>query len=639
MSLKKPRFACLLSVFFLISLAFLPAKIEAQQVSMERKIIHLDKPVDILLLQDESGSMTSGKIPSDPKGLRQHAANYLIEQLRIAGPQNEMGFSSFSTYTALEVPIGKAFKQILDNAKKGKPGRTPAQSDPALCYETLDSTPFYMYTDMVRALQGARIILEKSNNKTNAKHVILLTDGEHDPWPGDPDRFGTAQQYLEKIKNQPCRKRAYAGKQWLEDMRKLDKRLIQKELREFRKNRWKIHTIGFANADRDMLQTISKATQGKWDPKVSGISQLESMLKNVIPLPENVIEIYAEEDICGIKYIERRIPVERNLKAIQFGFSFVKMYKNPHFQIFPDDLTLEIIQPDGTVISSTDKQSIFQFYTGNKNELFRIAYFQEHPPEGNWKIKVKIKKQLPRRLCGDATVLARRVHDLEITTNPAGPYQAGQPVRVTVGLKNEANRYIPLQNVSGEFPDRGTDISFRQVPNENRFTTDLTMPDQPGRYELFLKLVDARHPENRPISPEGIEFIVTPPKPCKLKRKKGQLDNIVLGDQILKVSRKIELELEQGGCPSTNFRIEIPELKLKSNDAESTLPHHWFNVQPMEGVFFEGKPESFTMDVSLPPKCGLPDHIQYGTLYKGDLKVFISGSDGEDIEFPISVGV
>ena len=134
-------------MIFVFNFAFGAAQIVAAQISIEKKLIHLDKPVEILLLQDESGSMTSGGNPSDPKGLRQHAANYLIDQLRIAGAKNEMGFLSFPTYPALEVPIGKAFDRILDNARQGRPEKTSEQLQPATCYKKLEAVPFYMYTD------------------------------------------------------------------------------------------------------------------------------------------------------------------------------------------------------------------------------------------------------------------------------------------------------------------------------------------------------------------------------------------------------------------------------------------------------------------------------------------------------------
>ena len=152
-----------LTAFFILS-AFISIRPALAQVSVDRKTIRLDKPVEILLLQDESGSMDTTKKPSDPKGLRQYAASYLIDQLRIAGPKNEMGFISFSTYPALEEPIGTAFDQILKNAKKGRPEITAEQRNRATCYNSLEAVPFYMYTDILRVLQAAHKMLDNKKN-------------------------------------------------------------------------------------------------------------------------------------------------------------------------------------------------------------------------------------------------------------------------------------------------------------------------------------------------------------------------------------------------------------------------------------------------------------------------------------------
>ena len=163
------------------------------------------------------------------------------------------------------------------------------------------------------------------------------------------------------------------------------------------------------------------------------------------------------------------------------------------------------------------------------------------------------------------------------------------------------------------------------------------MPDQPGKYELSLKLRDAGHSKNRPITPDGIVFTVTPPVPCKLILRKGQLDNLVLGDESYEVNREIEVELQ--GCASTNFIAEIPELKIGSDNETSVLPSHWFDIQPMEGTLHNGTPTALKISVHLPPQCSLPAHVRYGALYKGDLKIFVSGSENDDAVLTIPMGV
>ena len=287
-----------------------------------------------------------------------------------------------------------------------------------------------------------------------------MTDGEQDPWPGDPDRSDITKQYLEKIKGIPCSKRYGAGEKWMKRLQSLDNRLINKELRSFRKNGWRIHSIGFANADQDMLKRISKASRGKWDPNVKDVPQLESILRNVIPLPENVIEIFADT-LCGMTLIKRPVKIQKNLKAVQFAFSLVRMYENTDFRISPKDLTMEIKKPNGTVVSSAQTNSSFQFYVGKRNELFRISYFQEQPLAGRWEIKIKIHKRMPKMLCGDATVLGRRVQDLEVEISPEGPHQPGQQVNVKIGLKDEETNFLTLSSVSGDFPERGSKVTFK----------------------------------------------------------------------------------------------------------------------------------------------------------------------------------
>ena len=114
---------------------------------------------------------------------------------------------------------------------------------------------------------------------------------------------------------------------------------------------------------------------------------------------------------------------------------------------------------------------------------------------------------------------------MEVEISPEGPHQPGQQVTVKIGLKDEETNFLTLSSVSGDFPERGSKVTFKPIDNDKaQFSTVLTMPDQPGKYELSLKLRDAGHSKNRPITPDGIVFTVTPPVPCKLILRKGQLD-------------------------------------------------------------------------------------------------------------------
>ncbi|MEA3337297.1 MAG: vWA domain-containing protein [Chloroflexota bacterium] len=136
-----------------------------------------DGPVDVMLLVDDSGSMSDRwaggtRAPNDPEGLRHSAARMFID---LATDGDRVGVISFHTDPS---GLGETAEGRLTTIA-GAASKRDLQS--AIVQPTTPA-PEERLTDIRKALGLASDILE-ANQTGNRQYIVFLTDGR--PWPPD----------------------------------------------------------------------------------------------------------------------------------------------------------------------------------------------------------------------------------------------------------------------------------------------------------------------------------------------------------------------------------------------------------------------------------------------------------------------
>jgi len=272
------------------------------------------KKVDIILLQDESGSMDK----TDPLSIRKLVATTLIEDQEVAGEGNRMSIILFGATTEGKIGICRDFEEIMKISSTGFEPHTGPNDR-----RTQSAVPARGYTDIYGAIEAAQQLFLKdkdggSLSDNREKHVILLTDGKMEPWPGNEMRYGDiAAEYLNCVKNGNYRT---CDDNFTSNVKAIDtERLFERGglLETFRKNGWRIHCVGFSSGvDQEMLRRISEATYGHHGV-AEDLTQLLGILDQIIPPAPNVVTLYVD-DFCDTQQIEKTVNIENDIKAVLF---------------------------------------------------------------------------------------------------------------------------------------------------------------------------------------------------------------------------------------------------------------------------------------------------------------------------------
>ena len=157
------------------------------QASQEAEIVswETELPVDIVLVLDQSGSMSRGKYPTDPKGLRVQGSTAFLEFVAsrtIPGKPNRFGVVNFGTDAPRQYAVPLTPVSSLDdpNLEKVKNGLVPLD---------LGDTSF------IRALNLAVQLLQEAGSFEQMRNraIVVFTDGE----PDDPRKLSLSQYFAE----------------------------------------------------------------------------------------------------------------------------------------------------------------------------------------------------------------------------------------------------------------------------------------------------------------------------------------------------------------------------------------------------------------------------------------------------------
>lgn len=567
------------------------------------------KKVDIILLQDESGSMDE----TDPRRIRKLVATTLIEDQEVAGEGNRMSIILFGTTTEEKIGLCRDFEQIMEISAKGFPPHTGSRDR-----MNSSSVPARGYTDIYSAIEAAQQLFLKDNgggspsDNNRAKHVILLTDGKIDPWPGNEMRYGnTAAEYLNCVKNGSYRT---CDKNFKNQVKVIDtERLFERGglLEIYRKNGWRIHCVGFSSGvDQEMLRRISEATYGSHGV-AEDLTQLLDILDQIIPPAPNVVTLYMH-DFCDTQRIEETVHIENDIQAVLFKIDLNKML-GLNTSVRAADITIQITDPSGNTISSTNNQ--FRFNTTDDGLVVSASYFKQNPQAGDWTILV----EGARDLCGKLKVTGRVPFVPEMRFVPQmSTYFGDDLVAVRVSLKNQDNnQMVSMQDVAGylRFSKTGEDtvrepIEFTVSPDGNRADANVRIPENiKGAAGIETTIVDRKYQsktsdfKNLNVAADRRQVIVNAdPKNINLG---------IIGDDTYQAGSG-NIKLTTPSPVDFEFTCIRPILQYGNNK----IPEIWVKVTPDSGRLSPTQSFNVQINVEIPQtvSLALPQGVYKGLL-------------------------
>ncbi len=596
------------------------------------------KPMMVILLQDESGSMDR----TDPKSIRLLGAYYLGTHLNLSGKENLMGLIIFATRPYIVFKPSSEFEKINEVARKGLKDYQwkPPDYREAFLYQDVKYTPPRMFTDIRAALEMAYNILDETNGNYD-KHVILLTDGKVDPWPGFVDRFGDiAIDYKNLMKSIPIKERWEETKRFKKinkkEIAEVDKQEILTAIaRRFRERGWRIHTIGFSEeVDAEFLSKLAMSTGGKYGIAKS-FKELSELIKRILPKPYNVVNLKIEQ-FCRTPEHTTKIEVPGNIEEVVFEIDFTRILKIGGTPPLPDQISVILTSPAGEKVQYSQDE----YYTNEAGQVLVARYFVLEPESGLWTLQIKGKGGYEP--CGEVRIKGRRKQEPLIVLLPQKEKdQWTRHLNTATGnlmdltgvkafIKGEETNYKLLkvmgylQSIEGERKE----IKFSLEQDSTCAIGDLQgLIKNLGEYFVVVKMVEKEYKDTFEVS-QKLE--IKPWRGCEAICTPGRVDLGMLTDAKRKVSKKVKIEIE----PECEFwkpaRIEIikPVLTMGKNK----ISQKWISVEPEKGRLTREIGFEFTISVELPKEFRLPSG-KYSGYIKAKCGIFEEG----EIEIPVSV--
>lgn len=601
---------------------------ESSQASVQNQMVA--KNVDIILLQDESGSM--GK--TDPHRIRKHVASSLMDDLEIAGEGNRMALVLFGARSETAVGLSRDFDAIRSASERGF-----ADAEGSAKPRSISAVNPRWYTDIYGALRTAHDILvsdkaaSASGSQDKEKHVILLTDGEMDPWPGNVDRYGSdAKGYLSCLDR---RDRKTCDGRFGDEVENIDMEYLFDNaglLGTFKEQGWQVHCIGFSpGVDSTLLQRIANATLGHAGI-ASDYTELLNILSSCIPPPQNVVTIYVE-DFCDTKFVEANVSIDREIKAAQFKVDLNRML-GQQASVKPQDIRITLEDPTGR-IKSSDKDD-FRFDTTREGLVVTATYFEDRPTAGEWRITVE---GVGADICGKIEVKGRVPFDPRVEFTPQmETYYGGQSVNLQASLRNkDAREDVPMGRVETNLrissPD-GSSIVEQKVEHDlseggKKAAAELVIPQGHQGIAAFETTITDEKYGSQTRHFRKVEIAPTP-ESCEIRANPERIDLGAVGDPAYSASGRVELTTP---CP-TPFELKITKPRFESPQGDE-IPIVWIEVDASSNTLAAGAPMTLEVRVKLPSDVSL--NLPQG-VYEGEILVEIRDLQG-DCVIPVQLEV
>jgi len=592
------------------------------------------KKVDIVLLQDESGSMDR----NDPHHIRKHVATFLIEELEVAGKGNRMALALFGTRAERRVGLSRDFKTIMIESERG----FPPHAGP-IDLRSPEGVPPRFFTDIFGALNAALQILSAEEEGITStaglpekqKHVILLTDGKMDPWPGNSQRYGSLSgEYLECLERSNHRE---CNLRFRDRVAKNDKEYLFDRsgiLSTFKRNGWRVHCVGFSGGvDGTLLNSISAATYGHAGV-AEDYTQLLSILEQIIPQAPNVVTLLLR-DFCDTRRVEETINIDRDIKAVQFKVDLNRMLAEQAY-IRPNNLQIVLTDPQGRQISS--QMDEFRFNTTRDGLVVTASYFKERPAPGQWRALIE---GIGTDICGKIKVTGKVPFVADMDFAPEmDTYFGNQEIDISVSLKNEEdNQEVSIRSATGVFRYSSSDAEMAIIEERNiefelseggasaisRFRIPRNIK---GTAAIETTIVDERY-KSKTKSFRQIEIAADPSR-VVINAQPSEINLGIVGDDTYDVEiSPIRLSTQSPIPFSVN--CNKPNLKMRGNE----IPITWVTVSPSKGEISPNEALDISIRVSLPDDVSL--NFPQG-IYKGNLEVNSTMYEGS-LTIPVDLEV
>lgn len=358
-----------------------PLKVTYEPASQEAKVVSWEPelPADIVLVLDQSGSMSRGKYPTDPDGLRVKGSIAFLEFIASRAAQekpNRFGVVNFGTdaprqYAVPLIPIRSLDDPNLQEVKNG------------LVLLDLGDTSF------IRALGLAVQLLQEAGSFEQMRNraIVIFTDGE----PDDPRKLSLPQYFAEL------------------------EQFIQEQVKP---NKITLFVIGIDAYGKRWSKTVPYWQRLLGQENVLTTPNLEALkgyFNQIVQRIWNLPEIPPESVEAGER---KTFEVGPYLAALEF-------------YVFPtqEDATLKVYRPDGKMVNpGTDPDSP----PIKKGTAFsRLVVLDPHP--GSWQYEATggrvevVRNYIPVRL---RLFSPRMVHP------------AGKPLRLIVEFKRTDGKPI-----------------------------------------------------------------------------------------------------------------------------------------------------------------------------------------------------
>ena len=541
------------------------------------------RSMDAVLVIDGSGSMNT----TDPERLRVQGANIFID---LSDEGDRVGVVEFCSRIRQSQSL-----LVMDES-----GREEVR-------DVVSRAGAQGYTNIKIGLEEALEILEEGGDPTRAQAVILLTDGETDLDPDDPDSYtdvGSSlyQEYLDALEDAYTDSEKEEVKQQykaiLIDANK--EKLREEVLSEYRNRGVQVFTVGLSSyADQDLLEEIASETRVSdraaekhsfFAPEADQLVFIFSMILRAIKgLPR-----FRCKDEIGTA-ITTSVDIDDTVEELILEFTF----RQP---VEPSQVSINITNPHGSLIPPITSGNVV-YYSEHMYRLYRVT----SPAVGQWNIRVTATSPVHLRIC----FFGKSELDVRLHREFGDIYEHGESVSIEAELARRGEIVSPPSNIIiSEFtahvtkPNGQTESIILyddgsngdQQANDGVYTNLYTQTEAPtGQYGVVLRA--------RGITSAGHPFI----------REKNNLFFVVrhtLSVQPPEASFKVVLPLSTPttmvrNCTlrTTSYRKEEVNLTpsiLRDLETGEALSEEAISVEENLDVSYDN-PRVFPLNLTVPP--------------------------------------
>ncbi len=628
-------------------------------------VIAKETRLDVYVVYDVSGSFWR----ADPDGLRFVLAKTLASKLTMLGPDNRLNIVLFGTAAkngttdAQAVALNK-MDNTVDRIQQDLV-RTNGSCSRAIkalpqAYLKLKSTPISCFTDFYAALRFTKKRIQEAptqvsdshgNKYPYKKYVILVTDGKHFPWPGQP-RFGHLRSwYLNHMAGIQSPERRY---EWTQN--RIPKRLDSQMRKIWNNDLNRVYDMATAIAGMDVHLDVVGVCGGNCEKNLDEgflgalalkgggryirIRNTEDWLKQLgtlFPATSQLIQLKKSFTNC--------LPGQKKpLKSVSIDIPIEHMDRMMLYLAFKERLNTSLLDvtvqsPGGTRFSwNKDVRNFARHYTlvrkGSKFErVLRILQFiKDKPAAGIWKVQVSYRGA--NRPCFHGTASAARRQDVEILVNDQKDYNllTGSDVRLSVRVVLQDNTVVPM----GSATCRLGKTALHMELNDDKTMAVTTIKHIQGGNQALTCSVDG---------PQGL-FTIRKSIMLRVEDKSPQcsfdvLKKMVIGtiSQVRPLKKMFELRCNETESVVLKARVtdvdflSKPNLADEAQDALDTMAG-WFSVRAIKPRPFNAKNPITKLELT----AAIPKYADLAVLPEGLYQarlVFLlaNGSEAGDTKF------